>query len=215
MYSIHLALSESEDKRNWKQYFRVFNISKHVHTRRTPKMSASPAASVWILNIQTSESPLLILKEALYVIHNEIKAEKKLPSLPSPPSSPLSFLSHQIIWMCREEAESEQEKGNGESHSEWDEGRGKVKIQTEETKYESFPPSLHLCCSPNHHRGSLGASSFWWMIGPLLADPGTYTGDKRAEGWKENKSGLWMCVLLLGSVWLCTFKTLQDGNGCL
>lgn len=73
-----------------------------------------------------------------------------------------------------------------------------------------------LCCVcaaplPNRRRESLGASSFWWMTGPLLADPGTYTGDRRAGGWKENKSGLWLCVLLLGSVSRCTYKHCRMG----
>lgn len=93
-------------------------------------------------------------------------------------------------------------------------GHGKKKNIDRGDKVRILFHPLCVCAAAPPNR-SLGASSFWWMTGPLLADPGTYTGDKRAGGWKENKSGLWMCVLLLRSVWRCSFKTLQDWNGCL
>lgn len=40
---------------------------------------------------------MLILKEALYVTHNEIKREKNRLSFPIPASSPPSLLSRRII----------------------------------------------------------------------------------------------------------------------
>lgn len=148
-----------------------------------------PASSVWILNIQISVSPLLILKEALHVIHKEIKKEKRTafpPFLP-PPQALCPFFSHKIIWMWQEERAS-QKRATRPRQGEIEKHR-----QRRQTT-NSLPPSSHLCCSSNPHTGSWRASSFWWMTGPLPADPGTHTGDERARDREEYKRGLSVCA---------------------
>lgn len=89
MYFIHSALSLRRDKHNWKQFFRgdltFQNMSPHYEDQRC---QCVPAPPVWILGIQISESLLLILKEALNVIHNEIKRGRSIPPPPFKPSVP-------------------------------------------------------------------------------------------------------------------------------
>lgn len=68
-----------------------------------------PTASVSALNIQISDSPLLILKEALNVVHAEIKGAKNSLWKPRVPS-----ISADDMDMLRKD----REESNGESHSE-------------------------------------------------------------------------------------------------
>lgn len=64
----------------------VSNISKWVHMMRTKDRRISAASSFQHSLHQISQSPLLILKEALHVIHNEIKRNQSdQSSLPVPP----------------------------------------------------------------------------------------------------------------------------------
>lgn len=94
---------------------------------------------------KSPESPLLILKEALNVIHNEIKRGKNsLASVLSPPQALRPSLSHQIIWMWRGRGGRRQEKSGGESLAEWDEGRWKmIKHINGRQRTNPFRP----CCS--------------------------------------------------------------------
>lgn len=67
--------------------------------------------------------------------------------------------------------------------------------------------TVWILFTPNHNR-ILGPLLFWWMTGPVPADPGTCTGVKRAGNWK--KRVVCACVFFHYSL-----KSLQDGSSCL
>lgn len=165
---------------------------------------------------KSPESLLLILKEALNVIHNEIKRGKNsLASVFSPPQALCPSLSHQIIWMWRGRGRQQQEKCDRESR--WM-GRGQVKnnkIHKRKSKYESFPPLLQLWSSPQNRWGSLGALLFWWMTGPLPDDPGTCAGGR---GEQEAESEVWLehvCAFCCALRYNVAVTRCRKGNCCL
>lgn len=170
-------------------------------------------ASVWILNIQISESPLLILKEALHVIHNEIKREKNsLPSLSPPQALCPSFLAR--LYGCAEKRQGASKKRAMEkvTANETRAG-GKKKNIDRGDKLRIFSTLVILCCSPNPRRRKSGS-----II--VLMDDWAFTGRPWNLHWGQEGRRLrgireWcvdVCVLTLGSVWLWTFETLQGGN---
>lgn len=114
-------------------------------------------ASAWILNIQISESPLLILKEALHVIHNEIKREKNsLPSLSPPQALCPSFLAR--LYGCAEKRQGASKKRAMEkvTANETRAG-GKKKNIDRGDKLRIFSTLVILCCSPNPRRRKSGS----------------------------------------------------------
>lgn len=84
--------------------------------------------------------------------------------------------------------------------------RGKAgKYRHRRQAMNTFSP----CCisdAPLILRESLEASTFWWMTGPLVADPETSTWDSRAGGWKQNNRLADVSALLLGSTRLCIYN---------
>lgn len=74
---------------------------------------------------------------------------------------------------------------------------GEKKNIVREGKVWILSPLSHLCCSPNPHRGTLWASLFWWMTGPLLADPwNLHVGEvgRRLEGKHEWLVDAFVCI---------------------